>query len=265
MHACCWALNRPASASQQQHTNPLLHAAVAAVLAFFALRPGKGWLRRKPQPGTLEDGSSNSKESPVPCGVDDCSASVAQHSQQDGSSPPEISGALPTSVPAAPGMLPAAPVAAAVAGSSTALDTLLPSSSSQGDQATSLDTFLPSSRATGDSTAASIDTLLPLSRSAGAPPVNSALQAPTAPAEAPPSQIPKQPAASEAPIGSHQHAPVPQPLPPSYLSSVGTGWAGGSAQQPAAVVPAAVLAAGVNSSPSSRCALAAGVLFLRVQ
>ena len=265
LRACCWArMPRAARASQQQHTNPLPHAAVAAVLAFFALRPGKGWLRRKPQPGTLEDGCSDSKESPVPCGVDDCSASAAQHSQQDGSRRPDISDA-PTATPltAALELLPAAPVAAAVAGSSTELDTLLPSSSSQQGQATSLDTFLPSSRASGDSTAYGIDTLLPLTRAAGAPPVNSALQAPTAPAAALPSHIYEQPAASEVPIGGHQ--PGPQPLPPSYLSSAGTDWAGGSAQQLAAVAPAAVLAAEVSSSPSSRCALAGGVLFFRVQ
>ena len=218
-----------------------------AALAFFALRPGKGWLRRKPPPATLEDGS-DSKESP---------ASAAQHSQEDGSSHPEISGALPNTVPAALGMLPAMPVAAAVAGSSTALDTLLPSSSSQQGQATSLDTFLPSSRAAGDSAAAGIDTLLPLTRAVGAPIVNSALQAPTAPAEAPPSHIPEQPAPSHSP--SMSEPPSPQQLPPSYLSSVGTGWSGGAAQQPAAVVPAAVLAADMTSSPSGRWDFGVGV------
>lgn len=33
-------------------------AVVLAILAFFALRPGKGWMRRKPLPATLEDGSN---------------------------------------------------------------------------------------------------------------------------------------------------------------------------------------------------------------
>lgn len=34
-----------------------LSAVVVAALSFFALRPGKGWLRRRPPPATLEGGS----------------------------------------------------------------------------------------------------------------------------------------------------------------------------------------------------------------
>ena len=44
---------------------PLLPAAVVAVLAFFALRPGQGWLRNKRPAATEEDGSGG-KEPPTP-------------------------------------------------------------------------------------------------------------------------------------------------------------------------------------------------------
>lgn len=40
------------------HTPACLPAAVLAVLAFFALRPGRGWLRRKPEAAAAEDGQS---------------------------------------------------------------------------------------------------------------------------------------------------------------------------------------------------------------
>lgn len=49
---------------------PYFAAAVLAVLAFFALRPGKGWLRRK-QPGAALDGGEDGKLSTEHSGGDD--------------------------------------------------------------------------------------------------------------------------------------------------------------------------------------------------
>ena len=163
-----------------------LSAVVLAVLAFFALRPGKGWLRRKPAATAAAAGGDKwGKEEPTP-GSSTAASSAALGGQQANGGPS-----------AAP------PPAAAVAPLQAAW-----TSSSLGQ-----DTFLPYSRGPPGSLAGP-DTLLPYSRQAGAPPINQpGVAAPTEPAVAP--------ASSMSGAGWPAGQPTPHPLPPSYISSAG--------------------------------------------
>ena len=176
------------SRSTLQPLPPHLSVVVLAVLAFFALRPGKGWLRRKPATAAAGAGDGKwGKETPTP-GSSTAGSSAALGGQQVMSGPS-----------AAP------PPAAAVSPLQAAW-----TSSSLGQ-----DTFLPYSRAPPSSLAGP-DTLLPYSRAAGAPPISQAgVSAPTEPAVAPPSNV------SAAGWAGGSPQPARQPLPNSYLSSAG--------------------------------------------
>lgn len=187
---CC---NARLLLKQQPFLPPSRHlsAVVLAVLAFFALRPGKGWLRRKPAAAAAAaaaaaGGGKWGKETPTP------GSSTAGSDAALGGQP--ANGGIPSAAP---------PPAAAVAPLQAAW-----TSSSLGQ-----DTFLPYSRAPPSSLAGP-DTLLPYSRAAGAPPISQAgVAAPTEPAAAPPSSM----SSTGWPAGQ----PTPQPLPPSYISSAG--------------------------------------------
>lgn len=158
-----------------------------ALLAFFALRPGKGWLRHnKAAAPTLGEGSSGNDAKLQP----DAGAKVDTFlpgSPPKGGSPAEGLAVAPPD-----GMLPLPHLHTA----------------SVHDNDTSVDTFLPASRSTD-------------------PP-------PTAPTAALDSKL----EASHTVDPSVQHAP--DPLPHSYLSSVG-GWRG------AAIAPAASQTASLSS------------------
>lgn len=187
-------------------------AAVLPVLAFFALRPGKGWLRRKPAvAATLEDGSDGKLGLAINGG---------QSSDKSESCDRPANGGPPLGLPPQP------LAAASDAGGSGHLDTLLygnrlPTGSLEG-----LDTLLPGSRAT-NSVSYATD---------GSP-------APTQPPEQPP---PNSTAVAGWPSPSLLPGP---PLPPSNITRAGLEAA--TLPAPAAA-GAVALAAAVPSQSSSR-------------
>lgn len=207
-------------------------AVLLAVLAFFALRPGKGWLRRKPLPATLEDGSDG-KASSIHDG--DCALAPgggsSSGSQQHTALP--ICGGLEPLPAVAVSSLALQPAAAA--SSDLRQDTLLTPSRSAEGSLLDLDTFLPYSSSTAEAvptprtTAAAaaaapedslvVDTFLPFESA-------SVETAPTA-APAPP------PVDTMAAAGAWAPYPSPEPLPLSYITSAGLGAAVPAAEAPA--------------------------------
>ena len=160
-----------------------LFAAVAlAVLTFLALRPGKGWLRRKRAAMPIKEDDSN------------CQKSSPTNSMAGGSSgafhglPGSPPGAL---LDTATVGLPLPPAAAAIS-------------------AEGLDTLLPNSRRLQNGGMAALDTFLDVA-------VEPAPTAPAAPlihSRAPPSY--------PAPLAPPSYPGTsPQPLPPSYISTAG--------------------------------------------
>ena len=151
------------------HYNYLLpvsfHAVVLAALAFFALRPHKGWLRRQQQAALLEEGSSGKAEAMHSTGSGSDKSGLCGWRGNDGPPGPSTSP---------PSMLPAG------SSSGPVLDTLLVTShlpaSSVGPEG--LDTLLPYSSAPSNARSEVLDTLLPYRCAPSSSPHGSSLPAP---------------------------------------------------------------------------------------